>query len=100
MASTLEREGMLAVAEFIVPDWGDKVNSGIRLSYRPASQVAWRAGLSTQSGVDFFPPIRNNEFVYSSAHKGGPRSKGTYSLVFTPSNVFFKQGHFEEGSPF
>ncbi len=23
-------------AEFIVPDWGDKVNSGIGLSYRPA----------------------------------------------------------------
>ncbi len=25
-----------SVAEFIVPDWGDKVNSGIRLSYLPA----------------------------------------------------------------
>jgi hypothetical protein len=24
------------VAEFINPDWGDKVNSGIGLSYRPA----------------------------------------------------------------
>jgi hypothetical protein len=47
MASTLEREEMLAVAEFIVPDWGDKVNSGIGLSYRPATHVAWRAGMST-----------------------------------------------------
>jgi hypothetical protein len=25
------------VAEFIVPDWGDKVDFGIELSYRPAS---------------------------------------------------------------
>jgi hypothetical protein len=24
------------VAKFIVPDWGDKVDSGIGLSYRPA----------------------------------------------------------------
>jgi len=47
MASTLEREEMLAVAEFIVPDWGDKVNSGIGLSYQPASHVAWQAGMST-----------------------------------------------------
>ncbi len=26
-----------SVARFIVPDWGDKVNSGTGLSYRPAS---------------------------------------------------------------
>jgi hypothetical protein len=25
-----------AVAKFIVPDWGDKVDSGMELSYRPA----------------------------------------------------------------
>jgi hypothetical protein len=30
------------IAEFIDLDWEDKINSGIRLSYRPASYVAWR----------------------------------------------------------
>jgi hypothetical protein len=28
--------GANSVATFLVPDWGDKVNSGIGLSYRPA----------------------------------------------------------------
>jgi hypothetical protein len=33
-------------AKFLVPDWGDKVDSGIGLSYRPArlEYVAWRSG--------------------------------------------------------
>jgi hypothetical protein len=34
----------------------------------------------------------------SSAHRDGPRSNGTYSLVFTHLNVFFKHGHFEAGA--
>jgi hypothetical protein len=39
-----------AVAKFIVPDWGDKVNSGIRLSYRPPGYIGWWwAGTSTLS---------------------------------------------------
>jgi hypothetical protein len=29
-------EILYPVAKFIVPDWGDKVDSGIGLSYRPA----------------------------------------------------------------
>ncbi len=32
------------VADFIDPDWGDKVNSGIGLSYRPACQTTWTGG--------------------------------------------------------
>jgi hypothetical protein len=36
-------------AEFIDSWMGDKDNSGIGLSYRPASHVAWRAG------IDFVP---------------------------------------------
>jgi hypothetical protein len=30
-------------AELIVPDWGDKVNFGIGLSYLPVSYIDWRA---------------------------------------------------------
>ncbi len=33
------------VAKFIVPDWGDKVDSGIGLSFRPATaRLHWLAG--------------------------------------------------------
>jgi hypothetical protein len=36
-ASRKGGEGLCqAVAEFLVPDWGDKVNCGIGLSYRPS----------------------------------------------------------------
>jgi hypothetical protein len=28
-----------SVAKFIVPDWGDKLNSGLGLSYRPSRQA-------------------------------------------------------------
>ncbi len=31
-----KRSNSTSMAEFIDPDWGDKVNSGIGLSYRPA----------------------------------------------------------------
>ncbi len=33
-----------SVAKFIVPDWGDKVDSGIGLSYRPARRLHRLAG--------------------------------------------------------
>ncbi len=32
------------IAKFIVPDWGDKVVSGMRLSYRPARLHGWQGG--------------------------------------------------------
>jgi hypothetical protein len=47
-----------AVAEFIVPDWGDKVNSGIGLSYRPAGGPVRQP----YGGVDYISPVRDHEF--------------------------------------
>ena len=43
------------VAEFIVPDWGDKVNSGIGLSYRPARLHRQRPVRQPYAGVDYIP---------------------------------------------
>ncbi len=43
------------VAKFIVPDWRDKVSSGIGLSYRPAS-LHWLAGrYICRAGVNCIP---------------------------------------------
>ncbi len=48
-------ESPLPVAKFIVPDWGDKVDSGIGLSYRPARQhlLAGRYDLVRQPYAGF-----------------------------------------------
>jgi hypothetical protein len=52
-------------AKFIVPDWGNIVDSGLGLSYRPASlYVAWRAGTTTKIG--------GYEFVYCSSWMQDP----------------------------
>jgi hypothetical protein len=53
------------VAEFIDPDWGDKVNSGIGLSSRPPGYVSLRAGTTACAGVDFIPQSWFYEFGYS-----------------------------------
>ncbi len=38
----------MIVAKFLFPDWGDIVDSGIGLSYRPARlHIGWRAGRTT-----------------------------------------------------
>jgi hypothetical protein len=38
---------VIPVAEFIDPDWGDVVNSGIGLSYWPARLQSWQTGSTT-----------------------------------------------------
>jgi hypothetical protein len=46
------------VAEFIVPDWGDKVNYAMGLSYRPSKlYIGWHGGPGRQpyAGVDYVP---------------------------------------------
>ncbi len=66
-----------AVTKFIVPDWGDKVDSGMGLSYRPARlhrlagrydnpmpYVAWRAGTTTLCRSQLYPLGRDYEFGY------------------------------------
>ncbi len=45
----------LPVAKIIVPDWGDKVNSGIGLSYRPASGLHRLASLYDNPMRDISP---------------------------------------------
>jgi hypothetical protein len=52
-----------SVAKFIVPEWGDKVDSGTGLSYRPAnlSSLAARYNPMPES---FIPPVRDYEFGY------------------------------------
>ncbi len=55
------------VAKFIVVDWGDKVNSGIELSYRSA-RLHWLAGLYDNPirRSQLYPPVRNYEFGHSA----------------------------------
>jgi len=54
--STLCVESQCTVAKFIVPDCGDKVNSDIGLSYRPARlYMCWRSVRQPYAGVNYFP---------------------------------------------
>jgi hypothetical protein len=57
-------EESIAEFEFIVPDYGDNVKSGIGLSYRPARlHRMGRAG--TQPNICrswLYPPVRDYEF--------------------------------------
>ncbi len=66
------------VAKFIVPDWGDKTNSGIDLLYRPARlhRLASRYD-NTVPESTIYPPFRDYEFGYCSTilHTGGPRTR-------------------------
>jgi len=52
----------LSKAEFIDPWLVDKVNSGISLSYRPASHVTWRAGTTTLCRIWLYPPVRDLQY--------------------------------------
>jgi hypothetical protein len=52
------------VAEFIVPNWGDKVNSGIVLSYGAARLhhlAGWYTNPMPESTIS---PVRDYEFSY------------------------------------
>ncbi len=51
----LQKDVVYPVAAFIDPWLGDKVNSGIGLSYRPASHVALRASRQPYAGADLVP---------------------------------------------
>ncbi len=55
----------LQVAKFLVPGWGDKVNSGIGLSYRgPPCYTGWRAGtITAYAGVNFIPQSGTKNFA-------------------------------------
>ncbi len=65
-----------AVAKFIVSDWGNKVDSGIGLSYRPATlhRLAGRydnpmpALQQSYAGVNYIPPVRDYKFGHWNEH--------------------------------
>jgi hypothetical protein len=44
------------VAKFIVPDWGNKVNSGIGFRTGPPGFIGWRAGTTTLCQSRLYPP--------------------------------------------
>jgi hypothetical protein len=46
------------------PDWGDKVDYGIGLSYRPVRLHKWRAGTTALCHSRPYPPARDYEFGY------------------------------------
>jgi hypothetical protein len=58
------------LAQFIVPDWGDKFNSGIGLSYLPARlRIVQRLALAVQNDnpmpeSTIYSPVRDYEFGY------------------------------------
>ncbi len=57
-----------AVAKFIVPGWGEKVDYGIGLSYRPARlHIDWQAGTTTLCRSQLYPPFREYDFGYLSS---------------------------------
>ncbi len=55
-----------SVAEFMVPDWGDKVDYGIGFSYRTAMPMQPGGPVrQPYAGVNFIPPVRDYEFGYT-----------------------------------
>ncbi len=49
------RNALQYIAKFIVPDWGDKVDSGIGLLYLPA-RTGWQAGTTTLCWSQLYNP--------------------------------------------
>jgi hypothetical protein len=52
------------VDKFIAPDWGDKVNSGIRLLYQH-ERLHGLAG--RYAGVNFIPPVMDSEYGFGTS---------------------------------
>jgi hypothetical protein len=51
--------------QFIVPDWGDKVEYGIGLSYRPARLSRLAVSYDTLCHGRLYPPVQDYESGYS-----------------------------------
>ncbi len=49
------------MAKFIVSNWGDNVNSGIRCT-GPTGYLGWQAGTTTLCLSQLYPPFREYEF--------------------------------------
>jgi hypothetical protein len=63
-----DRQVSHPVAEFIIPDWEDKVNSGIGLSAGMPGYIGWRAGTTILCRSQLYLPVRDYEFGYSSQY--------------------------------
>jgi hypothetical protein len=70
------------VAKFIVPDWGDKVDSGIGLSYRPARLLAGGSVQQRYDGVNFIPPVRDYSMHLATAQDTHTLSYRQYIFSF------------------
>jgi hypothetical protein len=70
--------GGTAVAKFTVPDWGDKVNSGVGLSYQPARLHRLQAGIQQPyAGVSYIAQTRTMNLT-----AGLPTSQRTLKYKF------------------
>jgi hypothetical protein len=70
-------KGPRTVAKFIAPDWGDKVNFGIGLSYRPAGYIGCQAGTTAYDGVNYIPQSETMNLATGR----------TIALFYTPRGV-------------
>jgi hypothetical protein len=91
VAGVVQFKPSLLSSHFIVPDLGDKVDSGIQWSYRPArlQYIGWQAGTTTQCRCQLYPPFREYEFRYSTVHMANrqvlqPPAGVNYSTVYPP----------------
>jgi hypothetical protein len=54
-----EREKKENCSQILFPDWGNKVDSGIGLSYRPARLYRQAADTATLCRSQLYPPVRD-----------------------------------------
>jgi hypothetical protein len=99
-------------AKFIVPDWGDIVDSGIGLSHRPGppGYVGWQAGTTTHAGVNYIPQsgsmnvatdgrkcliflLNNNKDDSNSKIVSNVATSGTPAITRTPTRAGTQTTH-------
>jgi hypothetical protein len=79
-----------SVAKFVIPDWGNKVDSGIGLSYRPARLhtmqcIGWQAGMTTlYARVNYIPQSGTMNFAtgphINHIHSNKPNSSNLLKI--------------------
>jgi hypothetical protein len=60
--SVLQMYASIAEAQFIVPDWGDKVDYGLLYRPGPSGFRGWRAGTTILSHSRLYSPVSDYEF--------------------------------------
>jgi hypothetical protein len=75
-------QGSNPVAKFIVSDWGDKVNSGIGLSYRPARlYIGWRTVQQTYAGVNYILQSGTMNLATGATSTGNKLAHAWFCLI-------------------